>query len=78
MEREPNPIQGALAQAGGSSANPGALGGSLVTETLAYDGGRPVPVHTRRRPAEAIVFGPLAVCDRRCARFAVLPFFHMI
>lgn len=36
---------------------PGAIGGELVTETLDYDGGRPVTVYLPPVPPEAIVFG---------------------
>ncbi|MGC2637687.1 MAG: alpha/beta hydrolase-fold protein [Acidobacteriaceae bacterium] len=70
MEREPNPSHGALAQAGGASANPaGALAGSLVTETFAYDGGRQATVYVPSRPAEAIVF---AADGQRLARWGRL------
>jgi enterochelin esterase-like enzyme len=38
------------------SPRAGPVAGELVTETLGYDGGRPVTVYVPPRPAEAVVF----------------------
>ncbi|HEY6447696.1 MAG TPA: alpha/beta hydrolase-fold protein [Acidobacteriaceae bacterium] len=71
MERQaPNPLNGERTEVGGASVNPtGALAGSLVTETFAYDGGRQATAYVPPRPPEAIIF---AADGQRLARWGRL------